>query len=230
MKLAMIGMDALQILPRDGAKPWFLAGGVAAANCLAAYTPKGAASLAASYDNNAAPGNGLADGTYDCTLGVAPTWDITNGWTGNSSSMFLFTGLTYALGIKTVILRYSNLPTPTGNRCFWGIGSFNFLAQSTPRIAYSFGSYGSCFESFVIPTNSSGVICVSGNSFYRNGSFVANLTGSLSPGTAIIALLAANLGVSRTFYYNGSIQAIAFHTSTFSDSTVAALTAGANAL
>ena len=45
--------------PRAAAAvPWYLSGGIAAANCIAAFTPKGAASLAASYDNNAAPGNG----------------------------------------------------------------------------------------------------------------------------------------------------------------------------
>ena len=47
------------------AVPWYLASGVPAANCIAAYAAKGAAGLAASYDNLAAPGNGLADGTYE---------------------------------------------------------------------------------------------------------------------------------------------------------------------
>lgn len=60
--------------------PWYLSGGISAANCAVAYAAKGAASLAASYDNLAAPGNGLPDGTYDATAGTPPTWNATDGW------------------------------------------------------------------------------------------------------------------------------------------------------
>lgn len=64
------------------AAPWWLSGGIAAVNCIAAYTPKGAVSLAASYDNNAAPGNGLPDGTYDAMVvqGRTPAWSAVRGW------------------------------------------------------------------------------------------------------------------------------------------------------
>lgn len=101
--------------------PWYLSGGVSAANCLAAYTPKGASSLAASYDNNAAPGNGLADGTYDAAPGVAPTWDAATGWTFNGMTQYLTTGgLTSA--ILTLIVRYEGASS-TNLTTFFGCGT-----------------------------------------------------------------------------------------------------------
>lgn len=94
--------------------PWYLSGGIAAANCLAAYTPKGAASLAASYDNNAAPGNGLADGTYDCTLGVAPTFDTSYGWSLNGSTQWLSTGIAQGAANWSWVVQFSDGATDSG--------------------------------------------------------------------------------------------------------------------
>lgn len=55
--------------------PWYLAGGVDAANCVAAYQAKGAASYAASKVNLANPG------MYDLEGQTPPSWDASNGWT-----------------------------------------------------------------------------------------------------------------------------------------------------
>jgi hypothetical protein len=67
--------------------PWWLSGGIAAANCIAAYQPKGAASLAASYDNL------TGNATYDAALGVAPTWDVVSGWKFDGATQYLRTGV-----------------------------------------------------------------------------------------------------------------------------------------
>lgn len=86
--------------------PWYLAGGVSPANCIAAYQPKGAASYAASLVNLANPG------TYDCTEGVAPTWDIA-GWSFDGTDDYLITGFgTSALETTqlTWAIRYSDYP------------------------------------------------------------------------------------------------------------------------
>jgi len=83
---------------------WYLSGGISAANCVAAYAPKGAASLAESYTNIANPG------TYDCTAPVAaPTWNATDGWIFNGSTQFLSTG--YVPGTtqaKSLIVKYTD--------------------------------------------------------------------------------------------------------------------------
>lgn len=60
---------------KKAAGPWYLAGGVDAANCVAAYQAIGAASFAASKINLANPG------TYDVTDGTKPpTWSAARGW------------------------------------------------------------------------------------------------------------------------------------------------------
>jgi len=65
----------------------WLVGDVDPADCLIAYTPKGADSLADSYDNNAAPDNGMADGTYDiASAGDEPDFTTANGWDFNGTS------------------------------------------------------------------------------------------------------------------------------------------------
>lgn len=95
------------------AEPWWLAGGVAAANCVAAYQPKGAADYAASKVNLANPG------TYDATDGaVYPTWDAANGWkfdhsTGDVQQLnYIASGATAEY---TAIARFSDRSTGAEN-------------------------------------------------------------------------------------------------------------------
>ena len=64
--------------------PWWK---VAGKTCVAAYQPKGAASLAASYVNLANPG------TYDAAPGAAPTWASATGWTFNGTQYLVVAGL-----------------------------------------------------------------------------------------------------------------------------------------
>jgi len=59
---------------------WWLAGGINAANCIAAYQPIGAADYATSKVNLANPG------TYDAYEGTAPDWSAVTGWTFDSTN------------------------------------------------------------------------------------------------------------------------------------------------
>jgi hypothetical protein len=61
---------------RAAATSWWLAGGISASDCIAAYQPKGAASYAASLININNPGTRNLTNT-----GIDPSWDATNGWT-----------------------------------------------------------------------------------------------------------------------------------------------------
>ena len=69
---------------------WWLSGGIAAANCVAAYQPKGAASYAASLVNL------TGNATYDATGYNTPTWDASYGWNliGYSPFKYIRTGIT----------------------------------------------------------------------------------------------------------------------------------------
>lgn len=94
-RIQHIGSGVRMVAPRGGveAAPWWLSGGILAANCIAAYQPKGAASYAASKVNLANPG------TYDATEGTAPDWDAVNGWGFVlGSSEYLITGITPGSG------------------------------------------------------------------------------------------------------------------------------------
>lgn len=70
--------------PAAAAASWWLAGGISAASCVAAYQAKGAASLAASYVNLISPGVGNA------SVIVAPTWAAETGWTFDGISQALY--------------------------------------------------------------------------------------------------------------------------------------------
>ena len=83
------------------AVPWYLAGGAPAP--IAAYQPKGAASLAASYVNLANPG------TYDAAPGVAPTHASATGWTFNGNTQYLTTNVATSGSAWSIVLRYAHL-------------------------------------------------------------------------------------------------------------------------
>lgn len=89
------------------APPWWQ---VAGKTCVAAYQPKGAASLAASYVNLATPG------TYDAAQGVAPTWDTETGWLFNGTSQYLTSGYVLSDGFS-MIVRFSNAAAGATSIC-----------------------------------------------------------------------------------------------------------------
>lgn len=92
---------------------WWLAGGVSAADCVAAYQAKGAADYASSKVNLANPG------TYNATDGPAyPAWDAANGWK-KSAYQYIKTGVTVANG-QALIARFSNAGYADRNCCAGG--------------------------------------------------------------------------------------------------------------
>ena len=151
--------------PRGGAAAvdWWLSGGISAANCIAAYQPKGAASLAASYINLATPG------TNNVTIGVAPSFDTTTGWTFNGSTQYLIAGNVIPTNDQkySIIIQYSNSTTVGGVL----VGALN----SGGSLAIWPNYYGNAvrYENGGITTKATGVgtgnLCVAGNKCYRNG-------------------------------------------------------------
>lgn len=156
------------------ASKWFLAGGVNAANCIAAYAPKGAASLAASYTNLANPG------TYDATTTSAPTWSAANGWMFDGINQFVAQPVVFQQGY-TFLIRFSNWvkeaiintrDTVTG-RFFYLLPNFG-----TPSKHYfQLGVGGRQFNAE--PGISSGVLGIAGNTAkcYRDGNYEGVVSG-----------------------------------------------------
>ena len=231
---AFMQMRGVTTRTAAAAIPWYLSGGIAAVNCLAAYTPKGATSLAASYDNNAAPGNGLADGTYDCTLGIAPGWDAVNGWIGNAANKYLKTGdLTPPLGAPTwsVLVRFAGTPA----NCLMGfrdqitplMGALNFYPSTGGRRYYRHGAPdGVSFIGGV----ASGVMGVAGSTPYLNGAAEAGNTGGTIDQTWPLLILCFNNNGSPGAYTDASIQAIAVYDITLTGPQMAAVSAAMAAL
>jgi hypothetical protein len=207
LKLLKTGMQGNEIVT-----PWYLSGGIAAANCLAAYQPKGAANLAASYINLANPG------TYNCTVGArpAPDWDITNGWIfdGGTSKRVLNTNLVNANNYSAVV-RISNAAAIEGaafGEVRAGQTNLNiFPRYSNPRAYFrDGGNYDQAL------TYAAGVLAVTSTKAYANGIEIGTLTGTLS-GTTTYTIVIGTMNLNGDwqtgsgFNWSGHVQAIAFY-------------------
>jgi hypothetical protein len=213
------------------AVPWWLSGGVAAANAVAVYQPKGAASLAASYDNIAAPGNGLADGTYDATPGVAPTFNASTGWTFNGSTQHMIAAVVVE-ETWTVLCQFSEF-TDAQEKVLFGFerGGYSCNVWVEPcrssGVRYSHGG-----QTTRSPKATLGNLGLAGNQPYRNG---------VADGGALAAWAGKN--EFRPLYigawnYTGNavwhaackIQAVAIYNTTLTAPQVASISAAMAAL
>jgi hypothetical protein len=139
--------------------PWYLKGGIPAANCIVVYQPKWATDLADSYINLANPG------TYNAAPGVAPTFNTSYGWLFDGATKYLDTGYAVPDGNSTVLVQFSDVTTG----CLIGI-----FTSGTQRLelfpivgatsAYSNGGFGALGTAY-----SSGNIGVAGQTGYKNG-------------------------------------------------------------
>ncbi len=218
-----------------GVPKWYLAGGIAAANCIAAYTPKGAASLAASYDNNAAPGNGLADGTYDAAPGVAPTWASATGWTFlAASTQYLNTGITptnnQAWSGFAQFANVVNSPTVSGViffACADASGNLPYFGVN-PRNYGTRRYFNAQPVSGGIAEVGSGNMAIVGQQGYLNGIADGGLSASNIGAFGTIAI--GRLGLYPGFYLSGDVSAIAIYNVTPAAPQITALYAAMAAL
>ena len=214
----------------SGVEPWWLSGGIAAANCVAAYQPKGAASYEASKVNLNSPG------TYDAVDGTAyPTWNATNGWMFNQSFLqYLTTGL---IPIVTsynwsLMVRYSNADT---NTQYTGIAGryvsnryFCLLQKEYSLTGFRHGS--GTLEAGQSLT--SGVSGFCGNQAYQNGTNVGQISITVGASTTVpMSIGALQTGATTwSYYFTGNILALAVYDSTLTPTQVGLLTTAMNAL
>jgi hypothetical protein len=189
--------------------------------CVAAYAPRGAASQAASYVNLANPG------TYDCTVGAAPTWDATNGWIFNGSSQYLITGIVPNSDDWSAFVRFSNATGQFG----WllcGGSSYSIMGVSADWL------YARCYfngQNFQLgpATVTSGVLAVAGRNGYYNGASEVTL-GISNNAWRNLYIGARNNDGTAIEYGASRIQAVAIYSTALSAGDVAALTTAMNAL
>ena len=208
----------------SAATSWWLSGGIAPANCIAAYAPKGAASLAASYTNLANPG------TYDAAPGVAPTWDTTNGWIGNGSTQYLDTGISTLTSSWSTIVRYSNVTAGQAKYlcgCKMNSGYYGFLPWRNDSV-YNHIYFYNVGNFFWNPSDSaSGVCAISNTNGYFNSTDRGDLTGG---GTAAGNYYIFQMGDLTSSKISCYIQALAIYNITLSSTQISALTTAINAL
>ncbi len=218
---------------------WWLSGGIAAANCLAAYTPKGAASLAVSYDNNAAPGNGLPDGTYDAAPGTAPGWDAVNGWKFvAASTQYLTTGIVPA-DAYSVVIRYASAPAAT--QVIMGCaktaapsGGYYFIPMNGGGAScqHANGIYGVSVAN-VVPGQATAVIATAAKKTFLNGNLTiwTIVAGAGAYGAFGFYIGTYNLdGAPGGLWFGGNIQAIAIYGATITNAQVLAVSTAMAAL
>jgi hypothetical protein len=139
---------------------WALAGG--APEPLAVWCARGASSFAESLLNRANPG------TYNLTVGVAPTWAAATGWSF-ATNKYLRTDITAKQGQdQTLLVRFANR---SGSALAYMVGaqgdgaaSYLYIGARSAYLTYANGAGNN-----VIPTLTAGVLAVAGAEAYRNG-------------------------------------------------------------
>jgi hypothetical protein len=177
---------------------WWLAGGIPATNCVAAYQAKGAESYAASLVNLANSGTyNLNDkGTH------APNWDGVNGWVFNAIDQYFFTGMTANL-IESFAIRL----TISSISLYSGI----INSQETPTIlegrGYSSAYMFSSSRVLAAPLEG-GVIIYDGYYLHINESQSANGGDNTNTGGVVIG---SYLPTGTDNQHFGTIKCVSFY-------------------
>lgn len=195
---------------------------ISGATVVAAYQPKAAASLAASYSNLVSPG------TNDAAPGSAPTWNSTDGWIFNGTP-YLVTGIVPSSGSWSMFIRYSGASGTT-----FMAGTDDTFGNNKMYVSPLFAGnrlYANGNNAFGSAGSASGVIGVAGTKGYINGSDDGVTLGSYSnTQTNDIYLGALHGGVGPTGNFSGNIQAVAIYSTTLSSGDASTLTTAMNAL
>lgn len=207
------------------ASSWWLAGGIAAANCVAAYQAKGVASLAASYSNLFNPG------TNDLTTTSAPTWNANDGWIFNGSA-FMDSGIVPAAANWSMIVRFSNGSAGTYTAVGMQQETINnrFYLRPQHYSANHIYGYGGA-ANIVSGALTSGVMALAGIKSYLNGNAEADGAGTWSAGTNWSIYIGGSHNNGGFAYgFVGQIQAVAIYNAQLSAGNIAALTTAMAAL
>ena len=208
----------------NGAARWYLAGGISASACVAAYQPKGAASLAASYINLANPG------TYDAAPGVAPTWASSTGWTFNGTSQYLKTGIVPSTGWSAII-RFDSLVATGSFQYLLGMddaaGKGFHIAADTTLSANSWRNPSAINYS---RSAGAGVLAMNATTAFVDGSAVPGSFSGTVPSVAVFVGARNRLGEGLGAYTKGNIVGAAIYNVSLSAAQIGAVTAAMQAL
>lgn len=225
-----LGMNSLWQLGRAQvitAAPWWLSGGISAANCKAAYRAKGASSLAASKVNLANPG------TYDlAAYANDPTFDTASGWTfgGDASAQGLRAAslLSKASQDQTIAIRLSG-NTEAGVPVGFGANGHPRFGTNPGNSAYCIYINGgnSYYTAGTIAGFTAGMVLVmAGRKIFKDGIQILATIAEGSPNNTTYGFSLSGLGG----YWAGVVAAVAYYDTTLTDTQMTALTAAMQAL
>lgn len=188
----------------------------AIAGCVVAYSPVGAASLAASYSNLQNPG------TNDAAPGTAPAFNTATGWTFNGSSQWLTTGYTLPI-TGSYLIRYANATGTDGRHG-------GAMVRVIPRFfGGRFWQNGGGSLS-VGSATASGVIGAASKTAYHNGSSTGTISAGATAETLPFFIGAINSAGSPANYAATDILAVVLYSVALSGADMATLTTLMNAL
>lgn len=217
------GKTKVEAVPPPAAGWWVVSG----KTTVAAFQPKGAASLAASYSNLSNPG------THDAAPGTAPTWNSTDGWVfNNGSSQYLVTNIAPGAGY-TMLVRFTG--ADTSNRLLWicGVDGGNYtrfyLSSNFITSGHIYGGGDFLVTGSVL---TSGVMGVANNQGYLNGSADGSpMTAWSGTNTDVVFIGCLNSGGgSPLYYFTGNVQALVIYSDTLTSGEMASITTAMNAL
>jgi hypothetical protein len=203
---------------------------VAGKTCVAAYCPKNAASLAASYLRIAGSGGNEDLDPAVLGKGVAPTFNAATGW-GFSNAAWLDSGIIGGNGYSATIRIANAGAVYTG--CFGetrtGYTFLNLYPNYAGAGSKAYFRNGGSYDQASPYT--AGVFCVTPAKAYANGTALGSMTGSLNGTTTYKIALGGQIlngGVGET--WTGNILAFALHDGTLTDGEVETLSAAMAAL
>jgi hypothetical protein len=212
--------------PGGAALPWWLTGGVAAAACVAAYQPKGAASQIASYVNLVSPG------AHDAIPTSAPSWGATTGWTF-TTLQYLTTDIVPSTDASwSMIVRFSDWETSnyaTLAGMYSATGACLVGQDNTGKVRYFNGASNSVFTGAA--KSATGVLAIGGKVGYINGAKDGDIAAGY--GTQMY-----HININGYWQSNSSnvtmsavkMQAFAIYNAALTDIQVAAISAAMAAL
>ena len=200
---------------------WALSGGIPLVNCRGAYKSKGAANLAASYDNL------TGNAAYDLATTSAPTWDIANGWKLDGISQFLDTQIVFG-AVWSFAIRFTNAAV-SGVPIMGGMtlaAADSILIWPNHNASTTYFDYGN--ELNVGAGVASGIIIVANTKAYINGVD----TGLALAGTSTNVASTVMIGTGDNYpgFVAVYIQALAIYNIGLTPTQVAALNSAMAAL
>lgn len=222
------GVGQLGASAKAAVVPWYLAGGVASANCIAAYQPKGAADYAASKINLANPG------TYDATDDtVYPDWDAVNGWKYRADNNNLQTGITPGNQTWTIIARYAGFNAAKAEAPFGTLNSGASLGMThRPTATTALAGWASGQYSVAATSSIAGVIAIAGVDVYWNGTYKASASPVAGTFSYPLSLCAIYYAGNKAYWFIKSmtVQAISIYNALLTAPQIAAISTRAAAL